>query len=288
MIENTLVELRSMHLHEIGNCMLLSDAEGWNQTENDWKRLVENPQNSCLIAVYEHRIVGTAIAMNYANEVAWIGMVLVDKAYRGRGISKMLFSDLLSRHKTFRSVKLDATPAGQSIYEKYGFKDEYIICRMTNPALENFQPEESGVTPEPILLSDIPEVTVLDASIFGVERVYLLKSLIKDNPDKAWLIKRNGRITAFALGRQGKKYHQIGPVYASSTIEAMTLISHALVNLVSQPVVIDIPSDKKELVQWLNSLGFTSQRQFVRMYWQTNRCPGKTENQFLICGPEFG
>ena len=117
MEENLDVKLRQIQLEDIENCMLLSDAEGWNQTKDDWKRLVENPQNTCLLAEIENQIIGSAIAMNYANKVAWIGMVLVNKAFRGRGISKMLLSDLLDKLHSCQSVKLDATPAGRPVYE---------------------------------------------------------------------------------------------------------------------------------------------------------------------------
>ena len=289
MIENSSpVIIRTMNLNDIEKCMLLSQAEGWNQSENDWKRLADNPNNSCFVAEHDHLIIGTATAINYANQIAWIGMMLVHKDYRGQGISKMLLSVLLDQLKSCISVKLDATPAGQPVYNKFGFEYEYIIYRLTTSSLDNFQPYKSGIIPKQILLSDISGVTALDSSVFGTGREYLLKSLIKENPDKALMIKMNERITAFLLGRQGRKYQQIGPVSASSMEAAKVLISNTLLRLVGKPVVVDVPEDKKELILWLNSLGFISQRHFVRMYLQTNPCPGVRENQFLVCGPEFG
>lgn len=288
MNEDLKIELRSILLSDIANCMLLSKAEGWNQTEQDWKLLVDNPENTCLLAECEHSIIGSATAMNYSDEIAWIGMMLVDKVYRGRGISKMLLSGLINKLQPVRSVKLDATPAGHPVYEKFGFKDEYILHRMTTLCLDDFHPFISGDTPEPILSSDISEVITLDGSIFGTERISLIKSLINGSPDSAWCIKRDGRITAFVLGRSGRKYHQIGPLFASSLIEAMVLISQSLLNFSGTPLVVDVPADKIELINWLNSIGFVTQRDFARMYLNTNLCLGKTTNQFLICGPEFG
>ena len=288
MIENVEVKLRTIQLEDIDNCMILSDAEGWNQTKDDWKRLIENPLNTSLLAEIENQIIGSATAMNYSNVVVWIGMVLVNKAFRGRGISKMLLSDLLKQLHSCRSVKLDATPAGRPVYEKYGFKDEYVIHRMTNLSMENFQLTKSEIKAEPILSSDFPQITALDGLFFGAERSFLVKSLIDEDSEKCWCVKKNGCITAFALGRKGTRYNQLGPVLASTPEEAKVLISHCLLLLIGQPVVLDILSDKKELFDWLESIGFTSQRYFVRMYLGTNPYPGKIENQFLICGPEFG
>jgi predicted N-acetyltransferase YhbS len=280
--------LRSIQPEDIANCKLLSDAEGWNQTEKDWKILVNNPQSICLLAENEQKIIGTSTAMNYTGQVAWIGMVLVDKTYRGRGIGKMLVSNLLNQLNSYISVKLDATPAGQPLYEKLGFKSEYLIHRMTIPSMAISEPFLSGITPKPVLISDIPEVAALDTSVFGAERTSLITSLFNENPENSWCIKRIGIITAFALGRQGRNYHQIGPVFANSLIEAVILISQTLLKLAGKPVVVDVPAEKVELVNWLNSIGFVRQRDFVRMYLNENLCPGKPENQFLICGPEFG
>ncbi len=282
------VSLRPMTPKDIGDCLLLSGTEGWNQTASDWKRLVEYPKNTCRVAEYAGKIIGTATASNYENDIAWIGMVLIDKAYRGRGISKMLLSALLTQLESCRSVKLDATPAGQPVYEKFGFREEYLIYRMTGMVQQGFQPYNSGIKPEPVQLRQVSDIIALDGSIFGADRRHLILSLLKDNPDKAWFIGKEGKMTAFSLGRQGSKYIQIGPVFASDLTEAFILISQFLARNTGKPIVADVPADKTELIKWLNSSGFTSQRHFVRMYQYRNPNPGKTENQFLICGPEFG
>ena len=51
---------------------------------------------------------------------------------------------------------------------------------------------------------------------------------------------------------------------------------------------LDILADKKELYNWLASIGFVKQRKLVRMYLKNNPFPGDIEKQYLICGPEFG
>ncbi len=50
----------------------------------------------------------------------------------------------------------------------------------------------------------------------------------------------------------------------------------------------DIPEDKKDLTEWLESEGFVKQRHFTRMYLKVNPYPGIQNKQFLISGPEFG
>ncbi len=288
MVDHFEVNIRPMLPDDIGKCLQLSGSEGWNQTEQDWMRLVGNSRNTCRVAEHEGRIVGTATASNYENEIAWIGMVLVDKAYRGKGISKNLLNVLFTRLESCRSVKLDATPAGQPVYEKFGFKDEYLIYRMTGTPQDGFKTGGTGLQSEPVLMKDVPEVIELDCSVFGANRTPLLNSMIRDNPGEAWCIRKNGRITAFSLGRKGTRYFQAGPVFTADAGEAMILISHALSRHAGEPMVVDVLADKVDLIRWLNSAGFVSQRHFVRMYRYRNPRPGKPGNQQLICGPEFG
>jgi predicted N-acetyltransferase YhbS len=280
--------LRSIEPDDIAGAMKLSNDEGWNQTEKDWKLLTENPQSVSLLAEDNKKIIGTTTAINYSNQIAWIGMVLVDKDYRGQGISKSLLINIFKKLDSFKSIKLDATSEGQRVYKKFDFKDEYFISRMTIASMENLSHDNNGIAPELIHENDISGIIALDECVFGANRQQLIKSLIKEYPHKAWVLKQNDCVTGFALGRDGNKYHQIGPVVASSTGEAKALIIKALDNLINQPIVVDVLSDKENLINWLSSIGFINQRNFIRMYKKQNPFPGVTDKQYLICGPEFG
>ena len=280
--------VRPMQPGDIVYAMKLSNAEGWNQTENDWKLLIESPQNVCLVAEYNKKIIGTTTAMNYANQIAWIGMVLVAKESRGQGISKLLLTNILKKLESFESIKLDATPAGKQVYQKFDFKDEYLITRVVTGSMTNLSFEDDTTLAESIRLKDIEEIVALDEHVFGTNRRQLIESLINRYPHKAWLLKRNNSIAGFALGRDGNKYHQVGPVCGSTINDVKMLIRRALKELIYQPVVIDVLSEKEDLISWLHSIGFTMQRHFVRMYKKENLFPGIVNKQYLICGPEFG
>jgi len=280
--------VRPMHPRDIVYAMKLSNAEGWNQTEKDWELLIASPQNVCLLAECNKKIIGTTTAMNYANQIAWIGMVLVAKECRGQGVSRLLLTNVLKKLESFPSIKLDATSAGQRVYEKFDFKDEYLITRLVTGSMQNLSFDDDTILVESIRLKDIEEIIALDEYVFGTNRRQLVESLIKRYPHKAWLLKRNSSIAGFALGREGDKYHQVGPVFGSTINDVTMLIRKALKELVNQPVVIDVLSEKEDLIYWLNSIGFTMQRHFVRMYKKENPFPGIVNKQYLICGPEFG
>ena len=285
-MHNSLFEIRTMVPDDVNQAINLSRAEGWNQTEKDWSLLLGNKSNICLVAEKDKKITGTATALSHSKELAWIGMVLVDKDCRGQGIGKALMINILEKLQNYRSVKLDATPAGLPVYQKLGFIEERIIYRMTNPGFSSFQQpgEERAAL---IKKADLPEVTEYDRSLFGTGREYLIRTIFMDYPSKAFLVKKNDKMSGYILGRDGSRFHYIGPVIAGSFNEATTLISTALDNLNNQAVALDIFQDKEELIRWLESKGFAKQRQFVRMYLKDNM-PGRITSQYLISGPEYG
>ena len=155
--------------------MDLSYSEGWNQTERDWRLLIENPLNTCLVAEHNNTVIGTATALNHSNKVAWIGMVLVEKSFRGRGVGKMLLTKIIGALNNVDSIKLDATPVGLPLYRKLGFIDEYKIYRMINPSSQSFEKQPFNYEPVNINPESFSDVLKLDKKIFGTARTYLLR-----------------------------------------------------------------------------------------------------------------
>jgi GNAT superfamily N-acetyltransferase len=280
--------LKTLCLSDIPRALELSGSEGWNQTEKDWKFLIENPGNVCLAVEDNGKIVGTATAMIYENQVAWIGMVLVEKGHRGKGYSKLLLNEIRKRLKAIKTIKLDATPAGQPVYQKFGFRNERVINRMIlespQMGLPDLMNEKISTRIQP---ADIPEIIKYDAGIFGARRKQLIEYLVRENPENIWLVKQNSVLKGLALGRKGTRFFHLGPVLADSEKEARMLLLQMINMSPQQTVVADVLDDKKELTNGLVNIGFKKQRQYIRMVLGENSSE-IPEKQYLICGPEFG
>ncbi len=282
-----LIKLRSLCKNDIEDAMKLVLSEGWNQTEEDWQFITENPENRCFAAEVDGKLVATAVAMIYSAKLAWIGMVLVNKQWRGKGIAKQLFNEVIKEVNSLEAIKLDATPAGRMVYEKFGFREDFRILRMIRkPGHFEIQHEDKIILQE-IHESNLPAILEFDMKTFGIARPQLLRYL-NNSSVKGWYIKKENRIAGFLLGRYGNKYIQIGPVAAASPEFAISLISKVLKVLSDKAVVADVLEDKKKLGDWLISVGFETQRPFIRMYRIKNPFPGNPDNQYLIGGPEFG
>src|SRR6185295_9602070 len=113
------IEIRLLFEADIRAAMRLKEAAGWNQTEEDWRRLLALEPNGCFAAVKDGRLVGTTTTTTYSSDLGWIGMVLVDPHERRQGIATTLMNfalDYLNLKQA--TVKLDATAQGKPVYEK--------------------------------------------------------------------------------------------------------------------------------------------------------------------------
>src|SRR3954463_5394866 len=108
------LEIRLLDESDIPAAMRLKELARWNQTESDWRRLLRLEPRGCFCAAIDGALVGTTTAITYGGELAWIGMVLVDPAYRRRRIATRLMQAALDYlGERVETVKLDATPDGR-------------------------------------------------------------------------------------------------------------------------------------------------------------------------------
>ncbi|WP_154857019.1 GNAT family N-acetyltransferase [Cyclobacterium xiamenense] len=280
--------IRPMGLEDLDRAMALKNAEGWNQTRKDWQFFLDQNPALCLVAVANGKTVGTVTAIAYQNRLAWIGMMLVDREHRRKGISRKLMHELLNRLSGMETIKLDATPEGQLVYESMGFVKEYTLWRyVRNPGVS----EQSGEMPAdvfPLSRDELPHLTDLDAAVFGAKREQLLGYLLDEFPEGAWIRKRDRRINGMVICRHGSRYIQLGPLVAETDADAKCLVRTALRRFSDRPLVLDVAADKNEFRRWLEAQGFEQRRPLIRMYYRRNTHAGVPDKYYLIAGPELG
>src|ERR1700687_6074126 len=108
------MQIRVMTDQDIPAGMRLKEIAGWNQTSKDWSRFLESSAAGCFVAEEDGAVRGTAAPISYQGRFAWVGRVLVDPDYRGRGIGTRLLEICVEYLDSIRvpCIKLDATPLG--------------------------------------------------------------------------------------------------------------------------------------------------------------------------------
>jgi ribosomal protein S18 acetylase RimI-like enzyme len=280
-----MINYRAMKHEDIPDGLKLCRKAKWNQLESDWQLFLQQSPKSCMVATFQDRIVGTVTTIRHGHSFSWIGMVLVDPDFRRQGIGQQLLQNALQLLKSEETVKLDATPEGREVYLKLNFADEYPLCRMNRIAAQDlFYP----TTARAIKKEDLPLLSEFDSKIFGANRSALLYWMWENAPEFAFLIEDGEEIKGYVMGRHGHDFIHIGPIIAQNFSIAKELVIAALSKCAGRPVILDVLHFESECIVWLEEIGFTEQRNFIRMFRGTNRFPGLLENQFAIIGPEFG
>jgi GNAT superfamily N-acetyltransferase len=285
--EPTGVRFRRMTRADIPEAMGLKEAAGWNQTAADWERFLTANPEGCFAAESADRLVGTSTTVVYQDRLAWIGMVLVDRAHRGNGIGTTLLKRAL-QHLDGRGIacaKLDATPQGKPLYQELGFVGEYEIERWE---LKRSAAARPAVTAAPVPGSNLESILPLDREILGADRGWLLRSLTQTAPEFTLLAKQDGEIAGYALGRHGSLADHLGPWTARTPDAAATLLDEFLKQSTRERVFVDCIRANRWALALVQARGFAFSRPLTRMFRGNNQHAGQTELLCATLGPEFG
>ncbi len=250
----------------------LRSAVDWNQTPADWSRLLAYEPPGCFVAQWDEALVGTVTTTCYATELAWIGMMLVDPKFRGRGIGSALMRRALEylHEAQVDCIQLDATPAGKPVYQKLGFRELSTFhrwSRATNAASKTKLPTQPSFQ---WTSSHID----LDRTAFGVDRSDWLRQVAADSVVV-------GDAEGFAMRRAGALATYLGPVTASKPTLARQLIESLLCDITG-PVIWDVPALNLAAEAMAASLGFQPSRMLTRMGIGTQQPPPDPLLQFAL------
>jgi len=285
MLDNK-ISFRNFTETDIGLGMELKNISGWNQTESDWKRYLLLEPDGCFVALYDGKEVGTATAINYEKRFGWIGMVLVHPQYRRKGIGTALLQKAIQYLKGIgvETIKLDATAEGRKVYIPLGFREEYDLDRRQGIGIA-FSCDEFPLIHE----KDLNDIIKFDAHTFGADRGNVLRSLIKENPNKSFIARnRDGKIEGYITARKGFNACQIGPWVSKSPSLSNELFASMLNKLAGEKTFIDTPRQNEDGVEIIEKHGFTIQRGFTRMFLGNNAHPGTPSYIYATSSAEKG
>jgi GNAT superfamily N-acetyltransferase len=266
---------------------------GWNQTAEDWRRLLSWEAEGCFLA--ETRLGGvvatvTATVYNGAPRIAWVGMMLVDERMRRRGLGRTMLAQALDwlDQREVPVVALDATPLGKTLYDSMGFSTMYGLERREARAPD----VRSAHGLRRLSADDVPRLATLDsAAFFGADRLHVLRDLAAAQPNGGWLAERDaGVIEGYVLSRPGARAWQVGPLVARDPATAERLLQAALAPLAGEMVVVDTPDpgSNPNATALAARYGFERVRPFIRMSRGAPLPVSRTEWCYAIAGPEIG
>ncbi|MHA1791292.1 MAG: GNAT family N-acetyltransferase [Promethearchaeota archaeon] len=308
------MKIRKMQQDDIFSLMKLKNKVGWNQVEDDWLRLLELNPAGCFTCFDEDKLIASVTTTYWDNKkVGWIGMLIVDEKYRGRGIGKTMLSHAVQylKEQDIRLIMLDATPAGKALYEKQGFKTSHIINRyvlgstikVRNMPLTFKIDDFLAIDVENALVQGFKEkdledlVLNTDKELIGEDRSNIISRLFNERVDNviasveklknASFFRPNG----YALYREGMSHFQLGPLVAKNTSIAVNLIKRILAKRQGKSFILDIPSFQDGFTKFVREIGGLKERNFYRMYLANEGFYNEVCNypfEYCTSGPEKG
>ena len=249
----------------------LSQEIRWPHRADDW--LLAASTGRGFVVKEGARLVGTALCWPWSERGATLGLVIVAPDQQGRGIGRMLMERLLDTLGP-RTTMLHATPAGQPLYEKLGFRktgllhqhqgSDFRVPPVEPPPGERLRPLEPG---------DTARVIELASRASGLDRSALLPALLDVSRGVAVIgserDQRGETVLGFALLRPFGRGHAIGPVAVASDDgrqmqRAQALIANRLAANSGKFTRIDTP-DEQGLGPWLESIGLPRVDTVVKM-----------------------
>jgi GNAT superfamily N-acetyltransferase len=265
--------------------MRLKQQAGWNQLEADWRRMLAMQPGGGFVAEVDGTPAGTVMTCIFG-DVAWIAMMLVEQSLRGKGLGRALMEHALAYldEQAVRTVRLDATPLGQPLYEKLGFVAEYSLARYGGvPTGFRGSIQFIGDTAKS---SDYEGIYACDRAATGTDRRKFLSRLICES--RAIIAGREGKVRGFVMTRPGSNATQIGPCIADDQAGPGLLIQPFVEYVHRESAVyIDIPVSHTIAAEVACEFGLGIQRQLLRMR-RGSSTNERVEQLWASSGPELG
>ncbi|MFM0519168.1 MULTISPECIES: GNAT family N-acetyltransferase [Caballeronia] len=286
--ETSALLYRPFTADDIAAAHALSVEVKWPHRADDWRFVLD--AGAGFIAQDGERVVGTALFWTYGDDGGSLGMVIVAPDCQGKGIGRKLM-ELLLEALGKRITVLHATPAGEPLYAKLGFKrigaiHQHQSADFDVPAIDLPQGERLRAI-EP---GDTQAIVDLASRANGLDRSALLPALL--NVARGVVLERDGELLGFSIIREFGRGHAIGPVVAVTTDQqqqrrAQALIAHTLASREGMFTRIDTP-DESGLSDWLEGIGLKRVDTVIKMARNGTPPHDASVAQFAIINQALG
>lgn len=212
--------------------------------------------------------------MNYGR-MGWIGNVVVREDVRGKGIGRMLVVHAAGYLKArgVRAVKLNSYLDHVTFYTRMGFEEEgrciVFTCQESLDTPDEDKADGGRAKVRKMKENDLDEVLSLDKSVFGSDRMRVLRRTFEDNPGLCHvaLNEENG-IVGFTMGIGSSEVAEIGPwVWAGSIddVASGALLAATAKDSGARAVLLVAPGGNDRSTSLLDGMGFKREFEVATM-----------------------
>jgi predicted N-acetyltransferase YhbS len=216
------IAYRPMNENDLPAAQALSQGVRWPHRLEDWQFVLR--LGTGFVAEADGALVGTGLCWKQGGQHGSLGMIIVSPQHQGKGIGRKLMN-LVLEELGDRCTLLNATAAGQPLYESLGFKatgslhqHQGTMATVAPVALAQ------GETVRPAEPGDIAKMIALANRGSGMARDEVLKQLAAVGAGA--VLERNGELAGFSIMRRFGRGQVIGPLVAPDSERAKALIAY--------------------------------------------------------------
>ncbi|RPH58480.1 MAG: GNAT family N-acetyltransferase [Chloroflexi bacterium] len=274
----------SDHDFQTADALLASAFGGSTNRIFDLQLYSQVQPDGWVLAWQDEKLAGMVGAVNYGL-FAHVGYMAVHPEAQRQGIGLALMQSLLEglERQKVPLVTLDASAAGQPLYEKLGFVayDETLTFHRQG----KFQPCAQHPRARAISPRDLDELIEFDRGFFGAERGKVLRAYWEALPGRAFLL-RNERdqISGYLFAQKSR----IGPWVARLPQEAEVLFRAALSLPYDDSVSVVAPAKNRDAIHMLKRYEFEQGRANRHMARGLGSLPGQREQVYAQTSLSMG
>ena len=220
-IHSSAITYRTMNENDLPAAHALSQEVRWPHRLEDWQ-FVER-LGSGFVAEENGALVGTGLCWKQGSRHGSLGMIIVSQQHQGKGIGRKLMN-LVLEELGQRCTLLNATAAGQPLYESLGFQATGTLHQHQG-TMEAVAPVAlaQGETIRKAEPGDLAKIIELGNRGSGMARDEVLRQLVA--VAEGAVLERNGELAGFSILRRFGRGQVIGPLVAPDSERAKALIA---------------------------------------------------------------
>ena len=218
----TAIAYRRMDEGDLPAAHALSQDLRWPHRLEDWHFLLK--LGTGFVAEKDGAVIGTGLCWKQGERHGTLGAVIVSPRHQGRGIGRQLMKRVLQELGE-RCTLLNATVAGQPLYQGLGFKPIGTIHQHQGTILA--APPVAlaeGERIRPVTADDTAQLIALSNRATGMARDEVLQQLAGMAQGAA--LERGGELIGFSMLRRFGLGLAIGPVVAPDSERTAALVTH--------------------------------------------------------------
>lgn len=275
---------RTMTREEVALAVEWAAREGWNPGLHDAEAFYAADPGGFFVGELDGEAVASISVVNYGVGFAFLGLYIVQPAFRGKGLGWKLWQHGMAS-AAGRQVGLDGVVAQQGNYRKSGFE---LAWRNVRYAGHGLGPSMRDAQVVDLKSLSFEAVRAYDAPFFPADRSGFLGAWLGLEDSVALGYVRNGTLHGYGVIRRCRSGWKVGPLFADGEPVAEAVYA-ALAGqaAVDEPVFLDVPETNAAAVALARRHGMEVVFETARMY--TGTAPQMPmERMFGITSFELG